>query len=62
MNQEKEGSQPGSAKAAHVRQGHVKCKLYPDNAELSTIEIRHVLGEKFLAALGKAIKLVMNEE
>ena len=62
MNQEKDHSQPGSAKAAHVRQGHVKCKLYPDNAELSAIEIRHVLGEKFLAALGKAIKLVMNEE
>ena len=59
---EKETTRTNKPKSPYVRQDHQMCKLYPENAELSAIEIRHVMGEEFLLSLQKAIKLVMNED
>jgi hypothetical protein len=45
----------------HVRATRVKCDLFPENPELTACEIRHRLGEEFLAALGKAIETITAE-
>jgi hypothetical protein len=46
---------PHGEHALHIREKSVKCKLYPNNPQLSACEIRTELGEEFLIELQKAI-------
>lgn len=49
-------------KSHYVRQKNVACKLYPDNPELSAVQIRHELGSEFLKQLIEAAQRIESEE
>lgn len=55
-------AQNSKSQTSSVRRENVLCKLYPDSAELTAVEIRHVTSEDFLRALQKAIEQVLDED
>ncbi|MCL2306310.1 MAG: hypothetical protein FWC43_13275 [Planctomycetaceae bacterium] len=57
-----ETTRKNRTKTHHVKEKTVKCKLYPNNPELSAVEIRHVFGNEFLLSLQKSIETILNEE
>ncbi len=51
-----------STKSHYVRQKHVSCRMYPENPELSAVQIRDALGSDFLKQLVEAARRIEAED
>lgn len=58
----RETTRKNAKKSQYVREKHVKCKLYPDNPQLSVVEIRHALGPEYLIELQNAINSILTDD
>ena len=55
-------SRKNAIKSAYIRQKHVSCEMYPENPELSAVQIRINLGSDFLKQLIEAAQRIEAEE